>query len=193
MPTPMSVRPTNRESGSCSFRRSARAPSTNTSCARATPAMRWKKSDPYAFMCEEPPRTGAVVWDNGYEWNDIEWQRNCARSMPLMRLVHLRGASGFLAARHRRRQPLAHYREVAHELADYVVEMGFTHVELMPRHGASILGSWATRSPVTSPPPRAMARRRISCISSSTCMPWHRCDPRLGAFALPRISMAWLL
>src|SRR3954468_18062018 len=28
------------------------------------------KADPYAFRAEEPPRTGSMVWDLAYEWND---------------------------------------------------------------------------------------------------------------------------
>src|ERR1700741_655703 len=31
---------------------------------------RAEKSDPYAFLCETPPRTGSVVWKLDYEWND---------------------------------------------------------------------------------------------------------------------------
>ena len=102
-----------------------------------------EKSDPYALLCEEPPRTGAVVWDNGYEWNDIEWQRNCARVNALdapwsIYEVHLGSW---------RRVPedgnrSLNYREVAHELADYVVDMGFTHVELMPVMEHPFFGSW---------------------------------------------------
>jgi 1,4-alpha-glucan branching enzyme len=102
-----------------------------------------EKSDPYAFLCEEPPRTGAVVWDNDYEWDDIDWQRNCARVNALdapwsIYEVHLGSW---------RRVPedgnrSLNYREVAHELADYVVEMGFTHVELMPVMEHPFFGSW---------------------------------------------------
>jgi 1,4-alpha-glucan branching enzyme len=102
-----------------------------------------EKSDPYAFLCEEPPRTGAVVWDNDYQWDDIDWQRNCARVNALdapwsIYEVHLGSW---------RRVPedgnrSLNYREVAHELADYVVEMGFTHVELMPVMEHPFFGSW---------------------------------------------------
>ena len=33
------------------------------------------KADPYAFRAELPPRTGSVVWDLAYEWNDADWMR----------------------------------------------------------------------------------------------------------------------
>ncbi|HTB67342.1 MAG TPA: 1,4-alpha-glucan branching protein GlgB [Steroidobacteraceae bacterium] len=102
-----------------------------------------EKSDPYAFMCEEPPRTGAVVWDNSYEWQDIEWQRNCARVNALdapwsIYEVHLGSWRRVTEDGNRS----LNYREVAHELADYVVEMGFTHVELMPVMEHPFFGSW---------------------------------------------------
>ncbi|MEJ0005874.1 MAG: alpha-amylase family glycosyl hydrolase [Steroidobacteraceae bacterium] len=102
-----------------------------------------EKSDPYAILCEEPPRTGAVVWDNGYEWNDIEWQRDCARVNALdapwsIYEVHL-GSWRRVAADGNRS---LNYREVAHELADYVVDLGFTHVELMPVMEHPFFGSW---------------------------------------------------
>ena len=76
-----------------------------------------EKSDPYAFMCEEPPRTGAVVWDNGYDWQDIEWQRNCARVNALdapwsIYEVHLGSWKRVPDDGNRS----LNYREVAHEL-----------------------------------------------------------------------------
>ncbi len=83
-----------------------------------------EKSDPYAFRCEEPPRTGAVVWDNAFEWNDGDWQRRCARVNALdapwsIYEVHL--GSWRRVAQDGNRS--LNYREVAHELADYAVDM----------------------------------------------------------------------
>ncbi len=66
-----------------------------------------EKSDPYAFRCEEPPRTGAVVWDNGYEWRDVEWAAQLRQGQRAgCALVHLRSSHGFLAAGAGGRQPL---------------------------------------------------------------------------------------
>ncbi|MGH9318372.1 MAG: 1,4-alpha-glucan branching enzyme, partial [Vicinamibacteria bacterium] len=31
------------------------------------------KADPFAFRHEIPPRTGSMVWDLDYSWNDSEW------------------------------------------------------------------------------------------------------------------------
>ena len=34
---------------------------------------RVNKADPYGYHCETPPRTGSIIWDLGYDWNDAEW------------------------------------------------------------------------------------------------------------------------
>ena len=34
---------------------------------------RTDKADPFAFHCEQPPRTASVVWDLSYAWKDAEW------------------------------------------------------------------------------------------------------------------------
>lgn len=89
------------------------------------------KSDPYAFYSEKRPETASIVYSlEGYEWQDMEWQRS--KSEPVYNRpmfiyeVHLgswkRKAGGGCYT----------YRELAGELVDYVVDMGFTHVELLP-------------------------------------------------------------
>jgi 1,4-alpha-glucan branching enzyme len=95
------------------------------------------KADPLAFRSEEPPRTASVVWDLGYEWNDQEWMsgrgaRN-ALDVPIsIYEVHLGSW---------RYEP-GGYRAIAHQLADYVKEIGFTHVELLPVMEHPFYGSW---------------------------------------------------
>jgi 1,4-alpha-glucan branching enzyme len=101
------------------------------------------KSDPFAFRCETPPRTASIVTDLGYEWNDLEWQRDRARVNALdspwsVYEVHLGSWRRIPDERHR---PLS-YRELAEPLADYVTDMGFTHVELMPIMEHPFYGSW---------------------------------------------------
>ncbi len=101
------------------------------------------KGDPFAFYWEQPPKTASVVWDLDYKWNDSEWMagRNKHNSLNApfsIYEVHLgswkrpsNGNGEFLT-----------YREMAHELADYVKEMGFTHVELLPITEHPFYGSW---------------------------------------------------
>ncbi len=101
------------------------------------------KSDPFAFRCEVPPRTASVVWELDYDWSDLAWQRDRTRVNALdapwsIYEVHL-GSWRRVPEDHNR--PLT-YRELATQLADYVVDMGFTHVELMPVMEHPFYGSW---------------------------------------------------
>jgi 1,4-alpha-glucan branching enzyme len=102
------------------------------------------KADPYGFAAEIRPQTASMVWDlAGYDWNDAEWMaergRRHALDAPIsVYEVHLGSW---------RRVPedgnrWLTYREVAHQLADYVSHMGFTHVELMPVSEHPFDGSW---------------------------------------------------
>ncbi len=99
------------------------------------------KADPFAFRSEEPPRTASVVHAFDFEWSDAEWMatraaRNGLDAPVSIYEVHLgswrRDADGrFLG-----------YREIAHALADYVKDAGFTHVELLPVTEHPFYGSW---------------------------------------------------
>jgi 1,4-alpha-glucan branching enzyme len=102
-----------------------------------------QKSDPFAFACEVAPRTASRVWNLDYEWRDQEWMARRARANALdaphaVYEVHLGSW---------RRDPadparLPTYRECAHALAEYVRDMGYTHVELMPVTEHPFYGSW---------------------------------------------------
>ncbi len=101
------------------------------------------KSDPFAFRCELPPRTASVVWDLHYDWNDLAWQRDRTRVNALdapwsIYEVHL---GSWRRAPEDHDRPLT-YRELAVQLADYVIDMGFTHVELLPVMEHPFYGSW---------------------------------------------------
>ncbi len=101
------------------------------------------KSDPFAFRCELPPRTASVVWDLNYDWSDLAWQRDRARVNALdapwsIYEVHL-GSWRRVPEDYDR--PLT-YRELAVQLADYAIDMGFTHVELLPVMEHPFYGSW---------------------------------------------------
>ncbi|MBI2743736.1 MAG: 1,4-alpha-glucan branching protein GlgB [Chlamydiales bacterium] len=99
------------------------------------------KSDPFAFMSELRPKTASIVCDvNRHEWKDESWMRARAEkkgvAAPLnIYEVHLgswkRSSGNFL-----------NYRQIAHELAAYCKEMGFSHVELMPIAEHPLDESW---------------------------------------------------
>ena len=103
---------------------------------------RVEKADPFAVHQETPPKTGSVVWDLDYTWNDRDWMsdrrgRNSLDSPMAIYEVHL----GSWMRSPDDNRPLT-YREVAPRLAEYAARMGFTHVELLPIMEHPFYGSW---------------------------------------------------
>jgi 1,4-alpha-glucan branching enzyme len=101
------------------------------------------KADPFAFFAEVPPRTASVVWDLSYEWGDEDWMKRRGRANALdapisIYEVHL-GSWRRVPEDHNRSLT---YRELAHQLGDYVSDMGYTHVELVPVMEHPFYGSW---------------------------------------------------
>ncbi len=101
------------------------------------------KVDPYAFRAEVPPKNASVIFRPGHEWSDQEWQERRGsvdlwRSPVSIYEVHL--GSWRLNPLEGNRSLT--YLELADELADYVLDLGFTHVELMPVMEHPFTGSW---------------------------------------------------
>jgi 1,4-alpha-glucan branching enzyme len=104
-----------------------------------------KKSDPYAFAFEHPPQTASIVCDpSSYAWGDGEWmaaRRELGgwfnRPMSIYE-VHL----GSWARVPEDRDRVLTYRELADRLIPYAVDMGFTHLELLPVMEHPFTGSW---------------------------------------------------
>ena len=95
------------------------------------------KADPVAMKAEEPPRTGSLVWDSGYQWNDDAWmaergEKNSLNAPISIYELHLGSW---------RYEP-GGYRAIAIQLAEYMKELGFTHVELLPVMEHPFYGSW---------------------------------------------------
>ncbi len=104
------------------------------------------KADPYGFCMEERPKTGSVVVDlDQYAWKDDQWmqsrqERQSIESPISIYEVHLgswrknpdeRWGDRFLS-----------YRELTQTLLPYVLEMGYTHIELLPITEYPFDGSW---------------------------------------------------
>lgn len=98
------------------------------------------KSDPFAFYSEMRPNNASVVADyHSFPWTDSGWMETRKKGFldrPInVYEVHLgswkRGGEKFLG-----------YRDLAHELAAYCKEMGFTHVELLPVMEHPLDESW---------------------------------------------------
>ncbi|HEX8360982.1 MAG TPA: 1,4-alpha-glucan branching protein GlgB [Longimicrobium sp.] len=92
------------------------------------------KADPVAFAAEHNPATASVVAElRGFEWTDDEWmerrREEPGKDRPMaVYEVHL---GSWKRVPEEDNRPLT-YRELAHQLGEYVTEMGFTHVELLP-------------------------------------------------------------
>ncbi len=91
------------------------------------------KSDPFAFYCEVSPKTASIVWNPQYEWSDKKWMKerhkhNAPDKPMTVYEIHL---GSWKRVKEENNRYLT-YREMAAPLAEYVKEMGFTHVELMP-------------------------------------------------------------
>ena len=104
------------------------------------------KADPYGFAMEQRPKTASVVIDlDRYQWGDDDWVSHRAQyqlfDKPIsVYEVHLGSW---------RKEPdeewgtrYLTYRELADQLVPYVVEMGFTHIELMPVAEHPLDASW---------------------------------------------------
>lgn len=101
------------------------------------------KADPVAFYAEVPPATASVVWDLSYAWKDSDWmasrREHNALDAPISTYeLHL----GSWMRDPRNPSRILSYREIAPRLADYIEELGFTHVELLPVMEHPFYGSW---------------------------------------------------
>jgi alpha-1,4-glucan:alpha-1,4-glucan 6-glycosyltransferase/4-alpha-glucanotransferase len=101
------------------------------------------KTDPMGRFFEIPSATATRVWNSNYTWSDDRWIDDRSTFRPRERPVsvyevHL-GSWRRVPEEHDRQLT---YRELAPLLAGYAVEMGFTHVELLPVMEHPFYGSW---------------------------------------------------
>ena len=103
------------------------------------------KADPYAVHAEFRPGTASITEDiNGFKWDDAAWMETRKNADPVkspmaIYEVHL----GSWRKKDRpQKEGYYTYMEAAHELADYVKKMGYTHVELMGIAEHPYDGSW---------------------------------------------------
>ncbi|MBI4541060.1 MAG: 1,4-alpha-glucan branching protein GlgB [Gemmatimonadetes bacterium] len=101
------------------------------------------KADPFGFLHQTPPGTASLVASLDYEWGDGGWmahrgEAQALRSPVAIYEVHL---GSWRRVPEEGDRPLT-YRGTAPLLADYVEEMGFTHVEFLPVMEHPFYGSW---------------------------------------------------
>ncbi|MGI9355683.1 MAG: 1,4-alpha-glucan branching protein GlgB [Rhizobiaceae bacterium] len=103
-----------------------------------------QKADPFGFGAEHPPRTASVVRSlHQHNWADTNWMRTRENrnrfDQPIsIYEVHL---GSWRRVPEDGNRPLS-YLEHATQLVDYVNDMGFTHIELMPISEFPFEGSW---------------------------------------------------
>ena len=103
----------------------------------------FEKGDPFAVSWEAPPRSASRVWSLDYVWGDREWmasrgERNALSAPWSVYEVHL---GSWQRVPEEGGRSLG-YRELGERLGNYVEEMGFTHVELLPVMEHPFYGSW---------------------------------------------------
>ena len=101
------------------------------------------KADPCGVFSEVPPRTGSRVWDLAYTWNDGDWmaRRRAANALNAPMAIYEIHLGSWRRVPEEDNRALS-YRELAPQLAAYVREMGFTHVEFLPVTEHPFYGSW---------------------------------------------------
>ena len=110
-----------------------------------------EKTDPYGFATELRPKTASIVADiHQHPWQDEAWmqkrgQRQQLSSPISIYEVHL-GSWRHVPERHKEgasaEDRFMTYRELAHALAPYVQDRGFTHIELLPITEYPLDRSW---------------------------------------------------
>lgn len=100
------------------------------------------KADPYGFWAEKKPNTSSRLCDlHSYTWQDQSWQDQKKKGdhfkeAMLIYEVHLG------SWKQHGHEDYYSYSELKEELVDYVVEMGYTHIELLPIMEHPFDGSW---------------------------------------------------
>ena len=101
------------------------------------------KADPFAFETRAPPSTDSVVHFSRHRWADRAWSERRSEIEPHgkpMSIYEVHLGSWRLNTLEDNRSLT--YAELADELAAYVSDLGFTHVELMPVMEHPYAGSW---------------------------------------------------
>ena len=124
------------------------------------------KADPMARAAELPPGTASVVTASHHEWDDAAGSSGASGDDPVepplpIYEVHL-GSWRHSGARLPRARP--------EQLAEYVADLGFTHVELLPVAEHPFGGSWGYQVSGYYAPTRALRHaRRLPLRSSTRC------------------------
>ncbi len=100
------------------------------------------KADPVGFGSQHPPETASIVRDiSGYGWSDQGWMTRREAAHRTDQPISVYEVQLGSWKRKEGGRPIS-YLEAAEELVDYVTDMGFTHIELLPVSEYPFDGSW---------------------------------------------------
>ena len=103
------------------------------------------KADPYANAAQLRPETASVITDlTGFKWTDDKWVENKKKEDHLSSAMSIYEChiGSWRKQKDGTKDGYMNYRNIAHELAEYVSDMGYTHVELMGIAEYPFDGSW---------------------------------------------------
>ena len=103
------------------------------------------KADPYGYSAEYRPGTASRTADiSGFSWGDEKWMTERAKNdiLKAPMAIYECHIGSWRKKQRAEKDGYYNYMEAAHELADYVLEMGYTHVELMGIAEHPFDGSW---------------------------------------------------
>ena len=99
------------------------------------------KADPWGFFAEQHPSFASVTYDHDrYQWKDQKWQSRpiTEKRKEALSFYELHAGSW----RRDEHGQFLNYRDLADQLVPYLLDLGYTHVELMPVSEYPFYGSW---------------------------------------------------
>lgn len=116
-------------------------------CVTAQDGKKTLKADPYGFQAELRPNNASVVADiSDFKWHDSRWMKKREKFDDKKNPMFVYEVHSGSWKKHEQTEEdedgFYNYREIAHELAAYVKDMGYTHVELMGIAEHPFDGSW---------------------------------------------------
>ena len=106
-----------------------------------------EKADPFAFHTEMPPKTASIAWDLDYSWGDRAWmeKRHAHNALDAPISIYEMHLGSWQRVPEEGNRHLS-YRELAPRLAEYLKQLGFTHIEFLPIMEHPFYGSWGYQS-----------------------------------------------
>lgn len=102
-----------------------------------------EKADPFAFHAELRPKTASIIFElDGFQWEDTSWIQQRESADWFTHPISIYEVHPSSWKRPGDGGEYLSYRELAHKLVEYILELGYTHVQLMPPTEHPFDGSW---------------------------------------------------